>query len=276
MDMEVTLPGGLLINGRIERKVRFRPVTGKTELALDELELTNVPSSVSALLRLTVERIGDEPVNEACINELCIADRQFLMLKLATLLGGDNVWLKVICSHCDSPFDVEINRGELPVKAPGESFPYVTLSSRFGKIVLRLPTAVDQLEIIHLNDKEAERALLQRCIISVDGRTDSIDDWIDQLSEEMKQNIDQALDELSPAVCRELLVCCPECKSEQRVELDHYSLADLNTKRFLNEVHTLAMHYHCSEEEILSMPRKRRHKYLHLIDCSRAMTGSAG
>ena len=37
------------------------------------------------------------------------------------------------------------------------------------------------------------------------------------------------------------------------------------------EVHTLAMQYHWSETDILSLPRERRRRYLRLIDRERGV-----
>lgn len=266
LDMEVILPGGVLIKGNVERHVRFNRVTGNMEMALVELDRSDDLSYASSLLELVLESIGDHPVDRNVVDSLTPADRQFLMLRLAAMLEGELVWLKATCGKCGSPFDVEIRRCDLPVKEAGEGYPQINVQLASGSAVVRVPTAADQISIMHFQESEAVKRLLERCLISLDSEAA-------MLSEEDIERIDDALDRISPAVCSELLVECPECHAEQRAVLNHYRLAGLNAATFLNEIHTLAMYYHWSEEEILSMSRERRHRYLKLIDRSRSMTG---
>ncbi len=272
-DMEVTLPGGLLRNGVVEREALFKPITGKTELALIELDKGSVlPSYVSSVLLLVLEGIGSQAIDADCVNSLCMGDRQFLMLRLAERFSGNQVWLKATCAKCSVPFDVEVHRSDLPVKEAGPQFPSVKLNLQAGEVEARVPTACDQLEILKMSSAEAMKELLKRCITSVNGINPD-EAFINGLTEDDIAAIDHALDELSPAVCNELLVTCPECSKEQSIKLNHYNVAGLWGGAFYNEIHTLAMHYHWSEEEILNMPRARRRKYLDLIDRSRAMVG---
>lgn len=271
--MEVTLPGGLLKNGLLERKAVFKPINGKTELALIELEQdVDTLSYVSSVLLLVLERIGSHAIDDDCVNSLCMADRQFLMLRLASRLSGEQVWLKATCGKCKSPFDVELRRCELPVKEASKEFPSVKLKLQAGEVEVRVPTALDQARIMNMTDAEAIRELLKRCVTNVNGIFPD-DALIRGLSTDDITTIDQALDELSPAICNELLVTCPECNREQSAPLNHYNLDGISRGAFYNEVHTLAMHYHWGEEEILNMPRTRRRRYLTLIDRSRSMVG---
>ena len=57
--MEITLPGGLPLNGGLERRARFRPLTGRIEQALIESgNSLDRPGFVTAVLDLALERIG--------------------------------------------------------------------------------------------------------------------------------------------------------------------------------------------------------------------------
>jgi len=272
-DMEVMLPGGLLINGAVERRARFNQINGIIELALIELDHDDDLSFVTSLLARVVCSIGDVSVDEGTVNALCMADRQFLMLRLAAMLEGEQVWLKATCGKCGSPFDVEIKRCDLPVKEAGDGYPETSVRlSNEMVVVVRIPTAIDQMSVMHLSETEAVHRLLSRCLTKKDGELLQAD-WVDLLSDKDIERIDDALDRLSPAVCNELLVTCPECRIEQHAVLNHYQLTGLNAGLFFKEVHTIAMHYHWSEEEILGMPRERRSRYLNLIDRSRGMVG---
>jgi len=271
-DVEVILPGGLPKNGCIERRARFRPLTGRIEQALIEFRMAlDRPGYVTAVLGSALDSIGNQPVDAGLVADLCVADRQYLMLRLAAILDGEQMWLKVGCGHCDALFDVDIRRCDLPVKEAGQGFPLVTLRMKEWAIDVRVPTGADQELIGEQSEEEAMQQLLQSCIRSVNGEPPG-KEFINNLSEPDIEAIDEALDEASPAVCNQLLVTCPECGREQYAELDYYALAGMNGHFFYDEVHTLASHYHWSEASILDLPQARRRLYLGMINRSAGMT----
>ena len=269
---DVILPGGLLKNECIERQARFRPLTGRIEQAIVEVGMgLDGPAYVTAVLGSALESIGDHPAHAGRVADLCVADRQYLMLRLAAMLDDEQMWLKVGCGHCDAPFDVDIRRCDLPVKEAGPGFPLVTLRVKEWAIDARVPTGADQACIGELSEEEAMQQLLQSCICSVNGDPPG-KEFINNLSESDIEAIDEAIDEVSPAVCKQLLVTCPECRREQYAELDHYALACMNGHSFYDEVHALASHYHWGEAAILDLPQARRRLYLGMINRSARMT----
>jgi hypothetical protein len=269
--IDVVIPGGLAINGSVECRVRFLPLTGKIEQALIDFgKGLDRPGYVTTVLASVIDTIGNQAVNAEQAAGLCVADRQYLMVRLAAMLDGEQMWLQVACAHCDSLFDVEVRRCDLPVKQAGQDFPIVTLRIKEWEIDVRVPTGADQQRIGNSSDEEAMQQLLQSCILSVNGSPPG-KDFIKNLSESDIDAIDEALDEASPAVCNQLRVTCPECGREQHAELDHYGLAGINEHYFYNEVHTLASHYHWSEQAILDLPQVKRRLYLGLINRSAGM-----
>jgi len=270
--IEVILPGGLPKNGCIERQARFRPLSGRIEQALIEFGMgLDRPGYVTAVLGSALDSIGNQPANAGSVADLCVADRQYLMLRLAAMLDGEQMWLKVGCGHCDAPFDVDIRRCDLPVKEAGQGFPLMTLRVKEWTIDVRVPTGADQELIGEQTEEEAMKTLLQSCIRSVNGEPPG-KEFINNLSEPDIEAIDEVLDEASPAVCNQLLVTCPECGREQLGELDHYAMDGMNRYFFFDEVHTLASHYHWSEEAILDLPQARRRLYLGMINRQAGMT----
>ncbi|MCP4256645.1 MAG: hypothetical protein GY774_03850 [Planctomycetes bacterium] len=272
--IDVVIPGGLSINGSIERRVRFLPLTGKIEQTLIALgKGLDRPGYVTAVLASVLDSIGRQPVDAGRVADLCVADRQYLMVRLAAILDGEQMWLQVTCAHCDALFDVEVRRCDLPVKQAGQDFPIVTLRIKEWEIDVRVPTGADQQRIGNSSEEfeeETVQQLLQNCILSVNGSPPG-KDFIKKLSESDIDAIDEALDEASPSVCIQLRVTCPECGREQHAELDHYDLVDINENYFYNEVHTLASHYHWSEQAILDLPQVKRRLYLDLINRSAGM-----
>jgi len=272
-EIEVTLPGGLLNDARLEREVRFRPLTGRIEQSLIELESDlDRPGYVTAVLSNVLDRIGSRPADAARVAELCVADRQYLMLRLGAMLDGEQMWLKVDCGHCDEPFDVEVRRCDLPVKEAGDGFPLLTLRVKEWSLLLRVPTGSDQERAAGLPEERAERELLVSCIQTVNGERPG-DGFVEKLTASDIEAIDDALDEASPAICSQLLVNCPECGQEQHAELDHYAPTGMSARFLYAEVHTLASHYHWSESVILDLPQARRRLYLDMIGRSAGASG---
>ncbi|TKB25868.1 hypothetical protein FCL47_12285 [Desulfopila sp. IMCC35006] len=271
--MEVHLPGGLPDNGRIERRVRFQPMTGRIEQALIEsAHNPDRPAYVTDVLSHALKSIGDLPIDRDTVARLTVADRQYLMLRLAAMLNGEQLWLNVQCSHCQSLFDVEVKRSELPVKPAGHGFPHVMIAINDWQIDAGVPTGKDQEGIRGLEEQQAVHWLLRQCVYSVNGQAPT-DAFFAQLTEADIAAIDEALDDVSPAVCDRLLVTCPECSCEQCTRLDHYAQLGLDEHFFYDEIHTLASHYHWSEADILDLPQHKRRRYLDLINRSAAGYG---
>lgn len=263
---EVILPGGLSNNGCLERQAKFRPLNGIIEQALIELgKGSDRPGYVTTVLSSTLDSIGDQQVNANSVENLCVADRQYLMLRLAALLDGEQMWLQVDCGFCAAPFDVEVRRSDLPVKEAGQNYPLVTLQLRTWTLEICVPTGADQERIRELADDQAIQQLLQSCIHLVNDEPPT-EDFISKLTDSDIEEIDQALDKTSPAVCNQLLVNCPECGREQNAVLDHYELPGMDRYGFYDEVHMLASHYHWSEAAILDLPQTRRRLYLGKIN----------
>ncbi len=190
---DVILPGGLLKNECIERQARFRPLTGRIEQALIEFEMgLGRPGYVTAVLGSALDSIGNQPADAGRVADLCVADRQYLMLRLAAMLDGEQMWLKVGCGHCEALFDVEVRRCDLPVKEAGQGFPLVTLRVKEWAIDVRVPTGADQARIGKQSEKEDMQQLLQSCIRSVNGEPPS-KEFINNLSEPDIEAIDEAL-----------------------------------------------------------------------------------
>jgi len=82
------------------------------------------------------------------------------------------------------------------------------------------------------------------------------------------ETLDHTLDEMSPQPALAADIECPHCRLGQQAALDPYAWVVRDTGGLDQEVHTLALHYHWSEREILQLPRFRRARYLQLIDRS--------
>jgi hypothetical protein len=233
-------------------------------------------------LHTALEDIGGEPVNLRRVRALCVADRQFLMRELQKHLGHNGFWCSQRCRHCESLFDVYVDYHALPVVEAKTGYPFVDVELGADPIRLRLPNGADQERLARLSPEDGEehvlRSLLQWCR-EPDGNATYESTNIGsentvpvvEFSDEALQRIDRAMDHISPAVVTEISAACSHCGEHNTLPLDPYGVLAARGDDLLEEIHQLAFHYHWSEEQILSLPRTRRHRYLTLIDRARGM-----
>jgi len=261
------LPGGLWENGTRHRGYAFQPLTGHLELAIAEgakgdATAATTPERVSRVLARAVSQVGGLPLTVERAEELSVADRQFLMRRLAGLLGRDEVWLSASCGACDERFDIFVRQSELPNQEGGAAYPFVDLENDGGRCRLRVPNGRDQTALASIADpQEAQWTLVERCFIEGEGRWSS-----PQRHEDWLSAVEEALDAEAPQVALTARTECPECGAENDVALDPYLVLRSVSSSILADVHSLASAYHWSEEEILSLPTERRRLYLELVD----------
>ncbi|MGP0628525.1 hypothetical protein ACTRW9_02335 [Nitrospina sp. 32_T5] len=263
------LPGGVWNGGDLDRRFRFREVTGALELVLEEAiqEEQSVPGRVTRALTLALASVGGCDADESSVRELSVADRQYLMRHLACHLQVEREWHSALCPSCKAVFDVRLSPSELPIKPPGEGYPFVTVPTRYGRLRFRVPTGADQECIAGLEDEaRAVPVLLQRLL--VDGQNNPSDL---EFSEEDVAAIESAIESVAPELVVWVPTKCPECKTETRVEIDPYACLQSGRHGLLREVHRLASAYHWSERDIMEMPRDRRRRYLALVEEARGM-----
>ena len=259
------LPGGVKRGAELMRGFQFKPVTGELELALADCAHGDLPLArrVTKALQAALAALAGDTVNEEQVHNLSVGDRQYLMRRLACHLGLDVVWLSNDCVTCGSRFDARIEQSQLPVKDAGKGFPSVRLRFDGKSITLRVPNGADQEAIAHLSDSDALRVLVRRLSQRLP--------W-PELSDEHIEAIERAVEAVAPEVTIEVSTNCPNCDASNIVTVDPYLCLTQCGQTLLQDVHTLARHYHWSESEILRLPRRRRELYLRMLDRDRAMT----
>ena len=273
----MVLPGGILRDGARRRDFAFRPLTGAVELALADATGvdSSLPTKVTAALVATLEHVGGEPPLPATVAALSVGDRQFLMGRLAVGLGLGESWLTAVCGRCGERFDFSVDYRDLPVKEAGEGYPLAEVETSVGPCSFRVPTGADQEILAGLDDSEAFRSLLGRCLVAPtgpEGDGSSRGEKADGFTPDDAARIETALEAVAPEVAVSVQAACPACGTPHGIDVDPYRVLSHQTAGgLLQEIHILASAYHWSEAEILALPLKRRRSYLDLIDRSRGM-----
>jgi hypothetical protein len=196
-----------------------------------------------------------------------MGDRQYLLLHLAKSLWGDGFWVSARCVRCAESFDLKLERSRLPMKPAGPGYPVASLTVGERQLRLRLPTGLDEMELCDAPDERLLEILVSRCLDSVDGRPATAAD-VAALDDAALARIDTALETLSPELGLNLSTHCLACGCEQVVAFDPFGFDQLQGHSLLDEIHSLASHYHWSEADIVSLPRTRRRHYLQRIDAA--------
>lgn len=259
------LPGGLWRHGECRRDWSFRTLTGEVELSILEAgrNRQGVPQRVTTVLSAALAELGGAAAQPDAVRALTVADRQYLMRRLAVEIGMGESWIAASCPACGAAFDLPVRHGELPVKPAGEGYPFATVETSLGPVRFRVPDGADQEAVAGILDpREAWRALATRCADpSLAG----------ELSNEDLAKAEAALEAVAPEVATRAQAACPDCGQPAEVVLDPYVCLGAAGGGLFLDIHILASVYHWSEREILAMPRERRRLYLSLVDRSRGM-----
>ncbi len=250
----VDLPGGLPQSGGPPlTSVALRPLTGWEEEWLAHHPDAPAALAVSVLLDACIV----EPAHVA--NRLLAGDRDYLILQLRRLTLGERVQAVLECPRCGAKMDIDFQAADVPVERRPQTGSVYTLALGPDRAIrFRLPNGADQEAVARLGTTEAVETLLERCVL--EGAP---------LAPAERDAVIAAMEEHAPLVELELDLTCPECSHSAVVPFDTtaFFLREMTGRRqyLLREVHSLALHYHWSEAEILSMVQSRRRAYLELL-----------
>jgi len=264
MDPNLLL-GGLVIDSERKREFCFKPLTGLIERKIQDSseKYKSLPDQISEVLARTLKTVAGLPVNREVVESLCTGDRQYLMLKLHELVNPAPEWITCNCVSCNERIQFLMDFRQLPVKEAGTNYPRTDISYKDISYSLRVPTGNDETLLAENNrEKKLSWTSVLKHLLSTG------DDFsIDNLEQDEISKLDSMLDDMTPQIASSVQVSCPYCETDQHVFIDHYGWLG-EVKEIDREVHELASHYHWSEQEILSLSRNRRKRYLAMINRS--------
>jgi hypothetical protein len=282
------LPGGYVgDDGVIHREVELSPATGREEELLSDVSpQTCTAGVVTSLLSCCLKRVGSvSPPPLPLVRDLLVGDREYLIFKLREMTFGPRVNAVIRCANaeCGRPMDVTFSMADpgIEYKPVAERFFTERLSAPAGaqairggaaEIEFRLPTGADQealAPVFNTDEAQAVNQLAARCVRRIGDCTRIDADAIARLPEETRREIAALMERRAPQLALELELTCPECRADFVTAFDFtaFFLAEMkaNLRHLEREVHLLAWHYHWSESEILSLSRRKRQRYVELV-----------
>jgi hypothetical protein len=285
------LPGGYVADdGALHCEVELSPLTGMLEERLFDVPF-HTPSAgfITILLAGCVKRLGTlATVDAEVVKGLLVGDREYLLVRLRQMAFGaevEAVW-RCVNAHCRKPMDISFSLAELQIERKAVAARFFThkfslvdsgaVAEAPGldgcEVKFRLPTGADQealAGIFHLDPDAAVYQLLARCLQNGGGGRCLDAAEVAQWPAAARHELYEAMERLAPQVAIELDLTCPECRTSFVADFDFtaFFLAEMtaNARRLEREVHLLARHYHWSEQEILSLTRKKRQRYIELL-----------
>jgi hypothetical protein len=261
----VAIPRGipLAAGGQWVSHVLLRQLAGHDERALAELSSKPLHARASALLERVASFEGGDAA--ALLPKLSIGDRVALMLHVRRLELGDSLDCTVSCAKCGKAMSVILSAAKLlnvTHDAPNATYAVEVDGLR---LKIRPLTAFDQDMLMDAKEGEdLEEVLARSCIVGSDLQLP------EKLPSQMIRAIGSKLEEVDPLSDIALDLSCPECSHKFRASFnaEDFVLRELGIGQgdLESEVHWLALHYHWSENEILSLPVRRRRKYISLIN----------
>lgn len=270
--VRVALPGGSWLDGVRVGHASVRALTGADEAMLADEGGALLPvERTSVLLGRCVEVDGASVSGIDLARRLSVGDREALLLHLRRLTFGDRLECVLTCpnTECGEQMDLELSIADLLLPPYEHSAPWYDATGGADVDILRfrVATGADQEVAAELGRTDRDAAgveLTRRCTMhDADDHTErSVDDA-------MQRAVATAMLERDPQAEIVLDVTCPACGRETSTLFDAGTFLSQELSsgkdRLFREVHTLALHYHWSEAEILVMTRPRRQRYLGLL-----------
>lgn len=223
----------------------------------------NLPPTGRALELLAA---GEPDLPRSALASLPIGERDRRLLQMRRQLLGPTLEATVACASCGTRVEFEIEVANLLM--PASDVPdWNAFEADGASWRLRLPTSTDLLAVSDGSARDAEFALLQRCVTRFESGPPVLSE--SEAVDAIRDAASATIAALDPQADIQLAVACPSCEQAWLADFDIVSFfwAELTTwvRRVLLDVHRLAAAYGWGQDEILAMSPQRRSAYLEMI-----------
>jgi hypothetical protein len=238
-DCTVTLVRGLTYNGKAQKRVEVRELTGNDE---EQLARYKKPEEFfDAVVALGTVRLGEMsfetmpfPERQGHMRQLLIGERDMIFLAIARATYGDERRVPYTCPLCKREQEIgyQISEDFKPRQVENiEERSFIYKTTKGQDVEVRLPTGVDQLEVLGkegVSSPEMNTTLLASCILSVNaGLVVDPLNFARGLSMRDRQTLINQMIDRQPSVDLSLRFPCHGCQEEQQVNfgwLDFFRL----------------------------------------------------
>lgn len=242
---------------------RFRTLDGRAELAVAEAASAPLsrPMKVTAVLAAVYGDVAGDGNDPDLIRRVSSAGREWLLHRAARRFFGPANWFEASCEICDTPFDLQVPLGEMPVEEAGPGFPVANVTTSRGQRQFAAPNGAHEEAFAGMRKHtDPRRTFAALCGMAEAAEADAI-----RFTDADLARVDGALEDISPQIADGAEAACPTCNARVEARIDPLSFAFPRLEVVLSEVHLLAVTYGWSEAEILSLPLARRRAYAELI-----------
>jgi hypothetical protein len=170
------------------------------------------------------------------------------------------------CPRCGVSVEAAFSANDIGLVPGGTPAPDAVALRCAGSVVVLRPVCAGDLAAAEAapGGEPARRALLERAVLSIDGRAHP------DIGPELAEEIEAALESLDPLASVEIRLRCPECDHAWEMPFDacRFFWEELRERagRIMQQVARLAGAFHWSERDILAMSSARRELYLGLAE----------
>jgi hypothetical protein len=263
-----SLPHGFSSDGSWARTATLRELNGYDELEFAEMDGLGSPAARTTALLSRVAGFGEAGGSKdgrEIVRDLTVGDRVALMLQLRRLTLGDRIECTIACPACAEDMSLSLSAGNLLQPRSREA--RTEGEVRAGGLTLKVRPAtgadVEALESATGESSLAE-ALVRSCIVSSDGPLPP------HIPDDVVSAVSERLEEMDPQAETLLDMSCPTCGHRFKTPflIEDFFAREIRARapQVEKEVHWIAFNYHWSEADILSLPMRKRARYVDLIN----------
>ncbi len=196
-----------------------RPLTGWDEEYLERHQAEpNTARLCNEVLALCLVAPGEDPAGaRQTVRDLLVAERDRELVALRRMSLGPDVSARVPCPACGEVSEADFSLDVLPLDFEPPPRQLSVELPDVGEVVLRLPTAGDQEDLIDTGlEGEAEKRswLLARCLERYGDRREGFDlDFARGLPVRARKALESAIEDSLPDLDLEMAVECSHCKA---------------------------------------------------------------
>lgn len=225
----ITLPSGILRDGKVHREAEIIPMTGLTRKSIAREDVrTNASKVTDVILLQCVKKIGPvTAITNKLIGELLLGDRDALLLEIRRVSMGDIVTATVECDGCQNKIEVKFNLDEIVTTELKEGTFEIKDGQRVFRVqnaalqinaLFRFPKGEDQqaiLPFLQKNPVDANFRLYALCLMEWNGKVGPFDGgFFERLPVSVLDAVDDQFSEVQPGPDLRQNVSCPVCTKD--------------------------------------------------------------